>query len=355
MSRQLRVLVTSVGGRAVGHQILHALQLLGDRYHITTTDADPFSFGLYLVAERHLVPLGSAPEYPPAILDLVKRAGIEVLLPGSEVELRTLVALRDELAAAGCHLVASPADTIALCQNKAALYQWLAVNGLGVPRSASTSDWQQLAADVGFPLVAKPSGASGGSRDVAIVADADEAHRYIAMFPGRHEEIVFQEYVGDADSEYTVGVTVSRRGSIVDSIALHRKLIGLSLGTTRTINSRRYALSTGYSQGVIVRDAQIQEYCEMLALRLGLIGPVNIQLRKDPSGIKVFEVHPRFSGTTSIRAEAGFNEPDIVIRDQVLGEAMGRQDYRSDVAAIRAFKSILVPIGDLNAVENKRV
>jgi hypothetical protein len=41
----LRVLVTSVGGRAVGHQIVHALQRLAERYTIVVTDADAFSFG----------------------------------------------------------------------------------------------------------------------------------------------------------------------------------------------------------------------------------------------------------------------------------------------------------------------
>jgi carbamoyl-phosphate synthase large subunit len=350
MRKAPRVLVTSVGGRSVGHQIVHALRSLGDRYTIAVTDADAFSFGLYLVPDRNIVPHGQAREYREAITDLVRRREIEILLPGSEVEIRSLVGIRAELADAGCHLVASPTEAIMLCQNKATLYRWLADNGIGVPRSASCADWERLVAEAGFPLVAKPSDASGGSRDVAIVGNSDEVKRYIASFPRETSEIVFQEYVGDADSEYTVGVVVSQRGVIIDSLVLRRVLKGLSLATIRMIDGKPYTLSTGYSQGIIVKDEAVQTFCEDLALRLGLIGPVNIQLRKQGSEIRVFEVHPRFSGTTSIRADAGFNEPDIVIRDQLLGETLGRQTYLTDVAAIRAFQSILVPLQEMRSI-----
>ena len=35
----------------------------------------------------------------------------------------------------------------------------------------------------------------------------------------------------------------------------------------------------------------------------------------------MFEINPRFSGTTSLRAMVGYNEPDVLIRHHVLGEA----------------------------------
>lgn len=343
---RLNVLVTGVGGRSVGCQILHALTLLGDRHRIVCTDADAFSFGLYQGPHRYIVPRADAADYLETIRTLVQREKIDVILPGTEPEVRTLAAAeaQDGL---GCHLVASPVPVIDLCQDKARLYRWLDEQGIGVPRSAGTGDWHAMAAAVGFPLVAKPAGASGGSRNVAILADETEVDRYIREFPGPESEIVFQEYVGDAESEYTVGVVTTRRGEAVDSIVMHRKLVGLSLGASRVIDGHRYDLSTGYSQGFIVRDREIQDFCESLAVRMGLIGPANFQLRRHRGAIKVFEVHPRFSGTSSIRADAGFNEPDMVIRDQVLGERVTRQPYRADVAAIRAFTSILVPIADM--------
>ena len=34
----------------------------------------------------------------------------------------------------------------------------------------------------------------------------------------------------------------------------------------------------------------------------------------------MFEINPRFSGTTSIRAMVGYNEPDVLMRRHLLGE-----------------------------------
>ena len=54
-------------------------------------------------------------------------------------------------------------------------------------------------------------------------------------------------------------------------------------------------------------------------------------------------MHPRFSGTTPIRADAGFNEPDVLLQNFLDGEPFGRLGYRSDLVAIRAFEHVLVP------------
>ena len=162
--------------------------------------------------------------------------------------------------------------------------------------------------------------------------------------------MLFQEYVGVAEHEYTVGVMVSKAGKVIDSIVVQRKLTGLSLGSERMINGQRYTLSSGYSQGFIINQPLIQSYCENLAIKLGMRGPVNIQCRLIDDRVQVFEVHPRFSGTTSIRAMAGFNEPDILIRNFLFGESFGRLDYQTNVAAIRAFQNLIVPVLEMDGV-----
>jgi carbamoyl-phosphate synthase large subunit len=69
-----------------------------------------------------------------------------------------------------------------------------------------------------------------------------------------------------------------------------------------------------------------------------------------PRGVIILEVHPRFSGTASIRAEVGFNEPDVLIRNYLFGETFGRLDYQSDVAAIRAFRTLIVPLSAMHQI-----
>ena len=65
-------------------------------------------------------------------------------------------------------------------------------------------------------------------------------------------------------------------------------------------------------------------------------------------------MHPRFSGTSSIRASVGFNEPDVLIRNFVLNETFRRLSYQTEVAAIRAFQHAIVPLSAVQAVEAAR-
>ena len=99
-----------------------------------------------------------------------------------------------------------------------------------------------------------------------------------------------------------------------------------------------------------MKHPTLQEACERLAGKIGIRGPANIQCRISPRGVTILEVHPRFSGTTSIRADVGFNEPDTLIRNYLHGESFGRLAYRTDVAAIRAFRTVIVPLAVMNNV-----
>ena len=348
MDGKLCIMVTGVGGRSVGHQILQALLLLGEKYQVVVTDADSFSFGLYQVPHRYVVPIANDPDFISSIISLIRKMNVKALLPGTEVEVKVLSKYRRDLLANGCVLIANPDNVVKICSNKWLLFQWLQRNGIDNPMTVSADNWEDLISVTGFPVVAKPAENSGGSRNVEILKDKREVIRYLEESEG--SEVLFQEYVGVAEHEYTVGVMISKAGKVIDSIVVQRKLTGLSLGSERIINGSLYTLSSGYSQGFIIKHRLIQNYCENLAMKLGMHGPVNIQCRLIGDRIQVFEVHPRFSGTTSIRAMAGFNEPDILIRNYLFDESFGRLNYQTGIAAIRAFQNMLVPISEMNNV-----
>jgi len=350
MKNRLCVLVTGVGGRSVGHQILTALKILGDKYRIVVTDADTFSAGLYQVPARYVVPRASAINYVEAIRSIIVKESVDVVIPGTEAELYTLAKHREILTDLGCTLIANPTSVIDLCRNKAVLYDWLKIHSLAVPKTVRAKDYQELVAEVGWPIVGKPTEGTGASRDVAILCNDIEVRNYVAEAETTNIKIIFQEYIGSQDEEYTVGVMISKHGEAIDSIVVHRKLIGLSMGSQRTIKGLHFALSTGYSQGSVIKHEEIQSFCENLACKIGIIGPANIQLRLHQGKAVIFEVHPRFSGTTSIRALVGFNEPDVLIRHFHLGEEFGRLNYQYDVAAIRSFHNTIVPLSVMVAV-----
>jgi len=349
MADQICVLVTGVGGRSVGHQILHGLLLLGSKYRVIACDASNYAYGLYQVSNRFKIPRADSPNYLKALQSLAVQESVNVILPGTEPEVRILAEAREQFQAIHCTVLVNPPGVVKVCANKAVLGRWLEENGFDVPKSASAEEWRKLVETCGFPIVAKPTSNSGASRNVEILNNEAEIRQYLTLLPAGRE-VIFQQYVEGLDSEYTVGVMISKAGDIIDSIVMHRRLEGLSLGVDRTINGRRYALSTGYSQGYFIKDSHIQSKCEELALKIGARGPMNIQCRVDQGKVYVFEVHPRFSGTSSFRADVGFNEPDTLLRNFHLNESFGRLYYRTNVAAIRALSNIVVPMSELNSV-----
>jgi len=349
MADQICALVTGVGGRSVGHQILHGLLLLGPKYRVVACDASSYSYGLYQVSRRYRVPRADSPSYLAAVKSLVKKESVNVILPGTESEVKILAEAREDFEALQCTVVVNPASVVRVCANKALLAAWLTENGFDVPKSAPRGEWQAIVKEHGFPVVGKPTTNAGGSRNVEILNSEDEIRQYLGLLPPGLE-VIFQEYIEGPASEYTVGVMISNNGELIDSIVMQRKLEGLSLGMERSISGKRYALSTGYSQGYIIKDACIQAKCEELALKIGARGPLNIQCRVNEGRVYVFEVHPRFSGTSSFRADVGFNEPDILLRNFHLNEKFGRLYYPVNVAAIRALSNIIVPMDELNSV-----
>lgn len=339
------ILVTGVGGRSVGAGLLHSLARTEarERWNVVATDADPFSWGLYQVSARELLPFASSDDYLPRLLDVVARRDIHAIVPGTQAEVDVLTRARDALP---IPVVANRCELVPLMMDKQLLARELARHGIPHIETFPLDEWQTVADRHGFPLLLKPAVDTGASRGVLLVASADELLEFRPRLDSRLSYCV-QPYVGSAEDEYTAGVLTDATGALIDSIVMRRKLVGLSLLTARQVGERRCAISTGYSQGFIVRHPVVQRFCEELAVRLGSIGPLNVQLRLVDGAPHVFEVHPRFSGTTPIRADVGFNEVDILLRNILHGETFGRLSYRSDVAAIRAFEHVIVPMADM--------
>ena len=56
---------------------------------------------------------------------------------------------------------------------------------------------------------------------------------------------------------------------------------------------------------------------------------VNFQFRLYGSKIKVFEINSRFSGTTPLRAHAGFNEVEMCLRRILYNEPISQPEVKN--------------------------
>ncbi len=331
-SDRIPVLVTGVGGGGHGAQILKALRLAQTNYEIVGTDISPNSTGLKLVDHAYLVPPANDDSYIGSLLELCRRHDVVAAFHGSEPELRVLSRNRECFSTENILLPINPARTIELCMDKLKTSQFLLEAGFPVPRFALLQTRADIESFDCFPVVIKPHIGGGGSSNVYIAQNPQQLAAITDYLSVYTDSFYAQEYVGTPDTEFTVGVLCDfDDGEVINSIAVHRNVRSAlsSLVRVKNVSGRaelgtELIISSGISQGAIGKFPEVTETCEKIAREIGARGAVNIQCRSVDSQVFTFEINPRFSGTTSLRAMVGYNEPDILIRKHLFGEVPQR-------------------------------
>jgi carbamoyl-phosphate synthase large subunit len=325
------VLLTGAGA-LLGQGILKALRASGHIGRVIASDMSPMAVGLYLADAARLLPRWNAPEYVDAVVQVARRERVAAILCGTDLELPALAANRARIEAeTGAHVLVSDADAVAIADDKWLTAEFLRAHGFDAPRSALAADAHRLADDVGYPLVVKPR-IGAGSVGLSIARDRVQLNRALEV-PG----MVVQEYLRPDDEEYTVGAIVYG-GVCATAVALKRTL---RHGNTHT------AISDGYDE--------VEAYVARVAAALpGARGPINIQLRRTDRGPVAFEINARFSGTTPLRAELGWNEVEAVLLHALEGRPVPRGRLRRGVV-LRWTAEVLVPLEQLEQMGSGRL
>jgi carbamoyl-phosphate synthase large subunit len=101
---------------------------------------------------------------------------------------------------------------------------------------------------------------------------------------------VWQQLILPEDQEYTCGLYRTRDGEV------------------RTIVFRRW-LQDGLTYAAEVAEVPaIEDLLVRIAEVVDLRGSINVQLRLDADGPKVFEINPRFSSTVGFRHRFGYRD-----------------------------------------------
>ncbi|MEA2393132.1 MAG: carbamoyl-phosphate synthase large subunit [Solirubrobacteraceae bacterium] len=359
MTRSITAMITGVGGGGHGEQVLKAVRLADTPYRIVGSDMSPYSSGLAQVDQPCLMPPASDPGYIDSLLGVCRAQGVEVLFHGSEPELRVLSAHREAILDAGIFLPLNPAEVIDTCLDKVRTMDALTAAGFAVPAYRRVRSVEEAEAFEHLPAVLKPSVGGGGSANLYLVQERDELVSCAGQLLKIYPEFIVQAYVGTPDDEYTVGVLLDMDGNLLNSIAIRRYIMSALSNRIKAPNRTGrsdlgdvLAISSGVSQGRIGRFPEVTAQCEDIALALGARGPLNIQCRLVDGRVHVFEINPRFSGTTSLRAMVGYNEPDTLVRRHVLGESIQPHfAYEEGVIMRRLAETLIAEVDFPDAAE----
>jgi carbamoyl-phosphate synthase large subunit len=303
-----KVMIAGVGGASLGTEICKALLLAG-RYEVYGCDISSTAYGMHDPAFTATYKVDQD-QYLDSVLHACECAGVRILLPGGEQPMVLLGEGREKLSEAGITLVGNSKDVVSICSNKAATFDYLQQLGIRIPKTTVLHNAADLH-EIGLPCIVKPSTGTGGSVSVFFATTVEEAMMYAEFIRRNSGKPIAQEYIDIIEGEFTIGVLSYPDRSIASSIAMHRSLDAkLSL----SYRGKGGVISSGYSQGYIDEFQDLCRQAEVIALALGSIGPLNIQGRVCGGVLLPFEINPRFSASTYLRALAGVNEVDIYLQ-----------------------------------------
>lgn len=331
MSANIKVAVTGVGGGG-GQGIMKALFSSALPIDVYPVDITPLSAGLYRGRCGGTV-LPKPEEDIDAWEQWVKARGIQAIIPGSDNDLPSLAAVREDWRNRGlCEVLISDPELVEIGNDKGFTAQVLKDHGFDSPQSDSwplhiyhSEAWLQTLADrkMTYPLVVKPS-IGAASRGFHIAHNEEELLFYAKRTPGT----LIQEYLpGD---EYTCSVFGDSRRVVQAFMILKRTL---------------YAGHT-YRAEVVMdvneNNISLAEFVISVGNKLKPRGPLNMQLKMVPDrGPVIFELNVRCSGSTPIRAMFGYNEPEMLIRHFILGQPIIQPEIKPGVA-LRYWDEVII-------------
>ena len=168
--RPLTLLVTASGAPGAA-ALLRALKENGEReVRVLGCDMNPRSIGRFVADDFHVVPAGHTPEFAPAVLDLCKREGVDVLLPESSNDILELAKAKAEFEAEGITVMVSRPEAIERAENKGSFFELLDEVGVRAPewrRIRGGRELEAAARELGYPdraVCFKPPVEKGGAR-----------------------------------------------------------------------------------------------------------------------------------------------------------------------------------------------
>ncbi len=214
------------------------------------------------------------------------------------------------------------------------------------PNSSATSleEARAKAAAIGYPVLVRPSYVLGG-RAMEIVHDEIELESYMkeAVRVSRNHPVLIDSFLQNA-IELDVDAVCDGEDVLIGGIMEHIEEAGVHSGDSACVIPTQ-----SLSRGIIER---VRDYTRKIALGLGVIGLVNIQLAVKDDVVYVLEANPRASRTVPFVSKAtGIPLAKIAAR-VMLGRKLKDIGYSEPQRFCHvAVKEVLLPFNKLPGVD----
>ncbi len=325
MKTSLNILFTCVGRRVGLVQAFQkTMKEMGVEGKIFATDVTEAAAGLHVVDDYFIVPKARRIEYIPSLLKIVRENDIGLVVPLTDLDLRSLSRRQDEFKKIKCTVMVGQEKIVKLCRNKKLFSKRVESIGLSPIRTLSFDEFRD---NPFFPCFVKPLGGSGGI-GAALINNSRELQAHAKVFG---KQLLMQDYV--PGQEYTVDVYRTRAGEIISIVPRQRLIIR----------------SGEVDIGITVNDEEIIESTRQLAESMeGLWGVFCCQCRRPAGGTPhFFEINPRFGGGAPLSIAAEADLPKYLL-EEVLGLPISGQlgQFTPNLLLARYSKDICFLVDD---------
>ena len=295
----MRTVLVSGASGIVGYGTLRSLQRSGLDLRLIGTSMYDDSVAPAFCDVFEQAPPTRDPGYLAWLLATLRKHRVDMLIPGIEVDMYAWVDHVPEIEATGARILQNSIPLVHLCKDKWAFFENLAAAKIPCAIDSSLSqDFEELCERFGLPFLLKPRRGFGSKGIVRVDSAAGFAVHRDQMGPN----LLAQPIVGNDDEEFTTSAFCDGKGGLYASMTLRRKL------SRDGFTDRAEVVPTDPFMPAILQ----------LCRHFQPLGPTNFQFRSAADGIKLLEINPRISSSTSIRSAFGYNESAMAV-DYFLG------------------------------------
>lgn len=282
------ILVSGASG-IVGYGILRSLLKKKEEYSLIGTTIYDESIAPAFCDVFELAVPTNADNYIEWLCSVIKKHKVDLIIPSIEADMYLWNDHRKEIEDTGAMLLLNTRELIDLCKDKWTFYNKL-IDKIPECMIPTTDD---LSANIyGYPYIIKPK-RGFGSKGVIKIKNENDYNNNKEKFSN---ELVMQPIVGTDDDEYTVAGFFDKNHNLIEFLGFKRKLS-----------------TDGFTNVAQVVDYDFKDILVKIANVVKPIGPTNFQFRLTDGVMKLLEINPRISSSTSIRASFGYNESKMAV------------------------------------------
>ena len=234
------------------------------------------------------------------IIQHEKPEGVIVQLGG-----QTALKLAEKLSRYGIKVLGTSFDALDLAEDRGRFSKLLESNEIPFPKYGVVESAEQaleLADDLGFPLLVRPSYVLGGQK-MKIVINKEELEHHVVDILNEmgNNQILLDHFLGGA-IEAEADAICDGEDVYIIGIMQHIEPAGIHSGDS-------YAVLPPYNLGDFVMT-QIEDITKKIAIELKTVGLINIQFAIKDDKVYVIEANPRASRTVPFIAKA-YDEPYV--------------------------------------------